>query len=74
MDPNLKYWHELTDEEIAGIPPEMKCSELRLLYKRPDWCADPMAIDALGCWSLVGKNRTQISKKFCKTCKDFIST
>ena len=69
-----KYWHELTDEEIAGIPPEMKCSELRKLYKQPDWCSYPEAIDALGCWSLIGNNtRTKISKEFCKVCDLFIS-
>lgn len=27
-----EYWHKLTVEEIAGIPPEMKCSELRKFY------------------------------------------
>ena len=68
-----KYWHELTDQEIASIPPEMKCSELRRMYKQPNWCSYPEAIAAfLGCWSLVGANRTKISKEFCKSCDCFI--
>jgi len=68
-----KYWHELTDEEIASIPPEKKCLELSKLYKQPDWCSKPEAIHPLGCWSLIGENRTKISKDFCKKCDSFFS-
>lgn len=71
---NKKYWHKLTDKEIGEIPLNTKCSDLRKLYSKPDWCSDPYAIDVLGCWSLVGANRTKISKDFCKKCDSFIST
>jgi hypothetical protein len=67
-----KYYHKLTNMEIDAIPPEMKCSELRELYSQPDWCSYPDAIDALGCWSLIGICRTKISKKFCKNCDCFV--
>jgi len=65
----MKYWHKLTDKEVADA--ESKTfRELRELYLQPSWCAYPDAIDALGCWSLIGK-RWKISKKFCKDCERF---
>lgn len=68
---NRKYWHELSKEEFDSIPGETLCSELRAKYKQPDWCTYPEAIDALGCWSLIGDRRTQISKSFCGKCDLF---
>jgi len=66
-----KYYHELTDEEIAQIDGNTLCSELRKQYKQPDWCNYPDAIDALGCWSLTGSNRKLISREYCKDCECF---
>jgi len=69
-----KYWHELSDEEFANIPPNTKCLELRKLYSQPKWCSYPDAIDALGCWSLINSElRKKISIEYCKGCELFIS-
>ena len=67
----MKYWHLLTDEEVKAIKPDTLCSELRKQYKQPDWCTYPDAIDGLGCWSLTGVNRREISSGFCKNCECF---
>lgn len=66
-----RYWHELSDEEVKAIPPETLCSELAKRYKQPDWCSYPDAVDVFGCWSLVGLNRTKISREFCGSCEVF---
>jgi len=66
-----RFWHELTQEEIDGIPKGTLCSELREQFAQPDWCKYQFAIGTLGCWSLMGDNRTEISREYCGKCPVF---
>ena len=62
----MKYWHELTKGELDKLfKSNITWSEVRKKYKQPDWCKLPEALDALGCWSLIGKD-IKISKPRCK--------
>jgi hypothetical protein len=69
----MKYWHEISDKEFDRIhDPELKrkWSWVREHYKAPDWCEEgQLALDALGCWSLIDKElRKKVTKDFCKDC------
>jgi len=71
----MKYWHEISDEEFDRIhDPKAKrtWNWVRKHYKAPDWCnLRHIALDALGCWSLIDKDlRKEITKDFCKDCDE----
>lgn len=53
-----KYLHEFTSEEIDEIlkvHAHTKIGRFMELYKQPDWCMYPNALEGnMGCWSLIG--------------------
>jgi len=70
----IKYWHKLPQSKIDELINSGTTIGFVLdHYKQPSWCGYPNALaGAAGCWSLNdnSKNgtRTEISRKFCKTC------
>jgi hypothetical protein len=73
----MKYFHELTQEEINQLIEQGKTWGYILEnFKQPNWCNYPEALGGeFGCWSLIdlrenGK-RKEISKEFCSKCSSF---
>jgi hypothetical protein len=66
----MKYWHELTEEEVQAVYDKgTTVGEVLKEYKQPDWCDYPDALAGrMGCWSLTGSNRKDISLEFCSSC------
>jgi hypothetical protein len=65
-----RFWHRAPQKEIDEfIKSKPTFEQMYNKYQQPGWCTYPEALSgAMGCWSLVGDNRTAISKSFCKTC------
>jgi hypothetical protein len=69
-----KYWHQLSQEEIADILSSGKTwGQISEEYLQPDWCGEYQPLmGEFGCWSLLdlseGGSRTMISPDFCKNC------
>ncbi len=67
----IKYFHELTEKEFNELcKTPLTWEECVKEYPRPEWCAFPDAVDALGCWSLTGFRVT--GRKDCKSCEFYI--
>ena len=66
-----RYWHRMSNKEIQNlIDSKITYGELQKKIKQPTWCAYPNALYGdMGCWSLMGSNRTKISNKYCKDCE-----
>lgn len=69
----LKYWHKISDKEFDEIhnpKHRHKWSWVRKHYKAPSWCKEgQLALDALGCWSLIDKElRKTVTADRCKSC------
>ena len=66
----IKYFHELTQEEIDKIPGKTSLKRIAKDYPQPDWCEYPDATaGAMGCWGLVlGRVRDQ-GKAYCAQCE-----
>ena len=76
-NPNKKYFHELTQEEIDQLIEEKRTIGYILEnFKQPKWCDYPEALNGqMGCWTLtdLGETnlRTKISEEYCKSCDCF---
>jgi hypothetical protein len=70
----MKYWHQLTDKEVGYlIESNVTWKDIMDSYRQPDWCGYPEAINGqMGCWSLTGEDRLNISRGYCKNCYAFI--
>jgi len=65
----MKFWHELSNEEATEEMRSKTWTEIRSEYSQPEWCKLPYALCSLGCWSLIGKFRKKISRRFCSNCE-----
>ena len=64
----IKYFHELTPDEFKELQKtHMTWGECAEKYPKPEWCAEPIAVDPLGCWSLIGHYVT--GEEYCKKCE-----
>lgn len=64
------YWHEKirTQEDFAALCELGKTwADIRNEYEQPEWCMAPGALDAMGCWSLIGRLVT--GRAYCRVCE-----
>lgn len=66
----MKYYHELTQEEMNGLHQQATIQDVLDNYKQPDWCMMEHALAGIsGCWSLTNSStRMKISKDYCNSC------
>ena len=68
----IKYYHELTKEELDEIckKPEYQgddgFNKFIKDYPQPKWCKMQDALEELGCWGLTGG---RVNEKFCIGCE-----
>lgn len=62
------FFHEISDEKWEEIKAAgATWEDVAKKYLAPKWCGYGIsAVDALGCWSLVGRKVT--GEDFCKSC------
>ena len=66
----IKYFHELTKEEIEAIPAGKTCKEVAKDYPQPEWCEYPNAVyGAMGCWGLMLGSVKDQGKAYCVNCE-----
>lgn len=66
----IKYFHELTREEIAAIPKDMTFGQVAKDYPQPVWCKYPDAtFPDLGCFGLVCGYVRDEGKAYCAECE-----
>ena len=70
---DVKYFHELTGEELDDIVKSNKNSweELSVNFSQPLWCKMPNCISAGGCRSLLMGVIYFITSDNCKECQFF---
>jgi len=81
MSEHIKYFHELTDEELNTVlenAEKITWGECARKYPQPEWCSYPKAVHGFsGCWSLMRISRAKNvirSIDDCKYCELLIST
>ena len=50
----------------------MTWGDLNEIYKQPDWCNYPDALDPMGCWGLVYRHCRD--ENYCKDCDGYKET
>jgi hypothetical protein len=68
------FWHRESKKNIESlIKKGLTIQYLLENYRQPTWCNYPDALAGMmGCWSLTGDNRTEISHKFCSSCECYV--
>lgn len=68
------YWHKIPKRLqdavywlVDRLFSKLKADTFRRIFKQPDWCGYPDAIDGFGCWSLVKSGQIK-SRKDCAEC------
>lgn len=68
MSDERPYFHEQDIHELRAS--KLTFQQAAQQYRAPPWCrSGQSAIDALGCWSLIGGYVT--GKDYCKNCSEF---